>query len=264
MEQWVDYVRNFEFERGNPWVCVASSTAYLVSVLAFRAVFDRVCDHKLELRFISAFHNIVLTLLSGVMFIGTIVGMAERIMQSGFYDFVFGASSGVTHGTLGFTLYVYYWSKYVEFFDTFLMVVKKRPLTLLHVWHHFIICPLTYLWLWDNLCLAWVGFGFNTFIHVFMYSYYVMAQLLNYQPWWKIYITSTQILQFFTVLLTICFWFATMAAGIMHDHATWRVMLISQAVNLTFLYLFVDFYRREYIQKRKRTAATKKATGKTQ
>ena len=39
-------------------------------------------------------------------------------------------------GTLGAVTYVFYLTKYLEYFDTFVLALRKKNIIVLHQWHH--------------------------------------------------------------------------------------------------------------------------------
>lgn len=101
----------------------------------------------------------------------------------------------------------YYFSKFTEFFDTFFFIMRKRydQVSTLHVIHHGIM-PFS---VWWGVKFAPGGhssfFGFlNTFVHIFMYAYYMLAAMgpaVQKYLWWKKYLT---ILQMVNLELKIC------------------------------------------------------------
>ena len=82
------------------------------------------------------------------------------------------------------------------------LVLKKKDLSLLHVFHHFIMAPLPWLWLaYGNWTIIWIGGALNTVVHTFMYGYYFLAVLIpGWRPWWKKYLTSTSPRRFAAVV----------------------------------------------------------------
>ena len=145
---------------------------------------------------------------------------------------------------LAFLLYAHYHNKYVEFLDTFFMVVRKkqRQLTFLHIYHHALM-----VWSWYAVLVfapggdAWFGACLNSFIHVCMYLYYLAAAYNVCCPWKK-YLTQMQMIQFglcgihSAYLLCFC------------DPSTYPVsLIILQAfVMMNMLLLFGNFYRKSY------------------
>ena len=98
-------------------------------------------------------------------------------------------------GRLFFWSYVYYLSKYYEFLDTALLLLKAKPASFLHVFHHTLVVMMAWLWLYSAQTLQWGGLLTNTAVHVVMYLYYYETTQGRF-PWWKKYITSFQIVQF--------------------------------------------------------------------
>jgi len=96
----------------------------------------------------------------------------------------------------------YYFSKFIDFFDSFFFVLRKKfsHLSTLHVVHHGGL-PIA-VWFGPKFVggghTTFCGF-LNCFVHVVMYSYYFLAALGPWiQPylWWKRYITKLQMMQF--------------------------------------------------------------------
>ncbi|XP_023018366.2 very long chain fatty acid elongase AAEL008004 [Leptinotarsa decemlineata] len=105
------------------------------------------------------------------------------------------------------SMYWYFISKYTEFLDTIFFVMRKKyqQITTLHVIHHGIM-PFG----------AWIAAAYspggqvtfvpllNTFVHIIMYSYYLLSALgpeIQKYLWWKKYLTGLQITQFIAVII---------------------------------------------------------------
>lgn len=69
-------------------------------------------------------------------------------------------------------LYLFYVSKYWELGDTFVLLARGKPLTLLHVWHHMSVMVETWAWLQFDMTLGAVGMAVNAGVHVLMYAYF--------------------------------------------------------------------------------------------
>eukprot|EP01112_Ceratiomyxa_fruticulosa_P022223 TRINITY_DN8078_c0_g1_i1.p1 TRINITY_DN8078_c0_g1~~TRINITY_DN8078_c0_g1_i1.p1 ORF type:complete len:294 (-),score=23.79 TRINITY_DN8078_c0_g1_i1:5-847(-) len=218
----------------------------------------------LSLNYVTRVHNFILFVWSFIMFVGTAWGVYLKINNTGPYSLFCEIGRGETKGPLIYFSYIYFISKYYELFDTVIMVLKKKPLTLLHVWHHSIILPLSWSWLVGVWTISWWGIFANTLVHIFMYYYYMVATM-GYSPWWKKYLTTGQIVQFFSVFLFIFAFmyesygnFSLKFGDKIHLDYTQKcsgdlwVVAFSQAVNITFLYLFISFYRSSYTSARPR------------
>ncbi|XP_063532517.1 very long chain fatty acid elongase 7 [Cydia strobilella] len=152
----------------------------------------------------------------------------------------------------------YYFSKFTEFFDTIFFVMRKKfdHVSKLHVIHHGIM-PMS---VWFGVKFTPGGhstfFGMlNTFVHIIMYSYYLLAALgpkVQKYLWWKKYLTALQMVQFvlvffhtFQLLFTEC------------DYPRAFVWWIGMH-SVLFYYLFSDFYKQAYLKKEKAKIAKAK------
>jgi len=213
-------------------------------------------------------HNIILCIWSFIMCYGIITDIIPLVKENGiFWLLCDDKHVKVMKGRLWYWCYIYYLSKYYELFDTILLVFKKKPLVLLHVYHHCVIVILSWSWLQGEWPLCWWGIAFNTLIHVIMYYYYA-ASIWGYKPWWKRYLTSMQLTQFYSVFINIwLFLYVSMQyssfwkfSDLFDISKGWntvngycagdlRSAIISQLVNITFIALFRDFYRKNYKEK---------------
>ncbi|XP_067008093.2 very long chain fatty acid elongase AAEL008004 [Anabrus simplex] len=147
----------------------------------------------------------------------------------------------------------YFMCKIVELLDTVFFVLRKknRQISYLHLWHHTMM----------PIC-AWIGTKFlagghgtllgliNTFVHVIMYTYYLLAALgPQYQKylWWKKYLTTLQMIQFVIVFLHN-------AQLLVYECNYPKTIVVLLTINaLYFLYLFGAFYYRTYVLKKDNT-----------
>lgn len=109
--------------------------------------------------------------------------------------------------TLNLT-WLYLFNKLMDLLDTIFFVLRKkdRQVTFLHLYHHVMMC------LVSMVGVRYVGGGhtifvgiINTFVHVCMYTYYLLAAYdSSYQKniWWKKYITLLQLVSF--LLSSVC------------------------------------------------------------
>lgn len=164
----------------------------------------------------------------------------------------------------------YYFSKFTEFLDTvslkrkknhinsliceiclqifFVLRKKNDHISTLHVIHHGIM-PLS---VWFGVKFTPGGhstfFGFlNTFVHIIMYSYYLIAALgPQYQKyiWWKKYLTALQMVQFVLVMVHA---FQLLFIDCNYPKAfIWWIGMHA----VMFYFLFSNFYKQTYVKKR--------------
>ncbi|KAJ8732828.1 hypothetical protein PYW07_015427 [Mythimna separata] len=151
----------------------------------------------------------------------------------------------------------YYFSKFTEFFDTIFFVMRKKfdHVSKLHVIHHGIM-PMS---VWFGVKFTPGGhstfFGMlNTFVHIVMYSYYLLAALgpkVQKYLWWKKYLTALQMVQFVLVFLH-----AFQLLFIDCDYPRAFVWWIGMHAVL-FYHLFSDFYKQAYLKKAARREKAK-------
>ncbi|CAB0013575.1 unnamed protein product [Nesidiocoris tenuis] len=138
----------------------------------------------------------------------------------------------------------------------FVVRKKQNQVTVLHVWHHsnMVLSTWTYLKYIRGEQAILAGF-INSFVHVVMYSYYLLAALgpsIQRYLWWKKYITKLQLGQFVVIL--------TYLGGLVaFDCKVPRGLTWYMAANtVIFLVLFLNFYRQAYVKKGKEQQESQK------
>jgi len=148
--------------------------------------------------------------------------------------------------------YIYFISKFVEFIDTLCFVARKKfsHVSFLHVVHHGIL-PMS---VWPGA--RWVPGGHstffglcNTFVHFFMYFYYMMAAMgPQYQKyiWWKRHMTNLQMIQFVAIFIHGS---QLLITNDCNYPTAFGYFIAAHAV--LFFVLFAQFYIREYLDRGK-------------
>ncbi|XP_047515659.1 elongation of very long chain fatty acids protein 7-like [Pieris napi] len=143
-------------------------------------------------------------------------------------------------------VYIYFLAKMTELLDTVFFVIRKkeRQITFLHLYHHTVMPMIS----WGATKYYPGGHGtligvINSFVHIIMYSYYMMAALgPKYQRYlfWKKYITTMQMLQF-------CITFIHSSQLLFYEcgYPRWSVVF-TLPNSIFFYYLFYDFYYKAY------------------
>nr|QKO01441.1 fatty acid elongase 7 [Locusta migratoria] len=142
--------------------------------------------------------------------------------------------------------WLYFIVKVTDLLDTVFFVLRKKynQITFLHVYHHAAMVFGT--WIASKYLPGghgtFVGF-LNTFVHVIMYSYYLMT-IINpeYKKsiWWKKHITQLQMTQFLMITVHA-------AQLLFRDcgYPQW-VGYVVVPQNAFMFVLFYDFYRKAY------------------
>lgn len=140
---------------------------------------------------------------------------------------------------------IFYYSKYIEYIDTFFLVmanvadltsVKMR----LHLWHHLITPTIVYT-TWFYPCTGgWIGPLTNGFVHFIMYGYYGISVVFPEIKKWGNYVTYVQLIQFVTVVVYHSIWvIPSMLSGC---EGNGYQLTFNLANYLIFLVLFLYFY----------------------
>ena len=148
--------------------------------------------------------------------------------------------------------------KFWELADTVFLVLKRKPLAFLHVYHHSATALLCFSQLLGKTSVSWVVITLNLAVHVVMYAYYMLTALRIPCPWKKA-VTVMQITQFVLDLSVVYYasynYFVNAypsllgflpssgkgcAAG--KEHAVWSGCCILSS----YLVLFILFYQKTY------------------
>eukprot|EP00177_Eucheuma_denticulatum_P008819 GFKZ01016019.1.p1 GENE.GFKZ01016019.1~~GFKZ01016019.1.p1 ORF type:complete len:326 (-),score=25.09 GFKZ01016019.1:1972-2949(-) len=176
-----------------PHYALMFALSYLIFVLTCAPLFS-LAGFAIKLKPIMRCYNLFMVLLSSYMCIKAIQ-LARTHHDSLFCVPMLDGAAGAEFAQL---VWIFTYSKVVEFLDTVFMIFegRLRQVSFLHVYHHVTI--LTYwfaiTWLAPGSD-AYFSLAGNSFIHVLMYGYYLLASF-GYSPWWKYYITKAQITQF--------------------------------------------------------------------
>jgi len=129
---------------------------------------------------------------------------------------------------LNYWTYIFYLSKFVEYFDTVYLIIKAKPVVppdnsqyLLHIYHHAVTAAIVWMCIHFHFSSSWTGPLTNSFVHILMYGYYFLAEMnkIDRNLGGK-FITPIQIVQFLfclTVAIIEGVWNFT-SGGKCHTH----------------------------------------------
>jgi len=226
------------------------TVGYLISLPLLKFVTEKylapVWDMKLLLKESMILYNVSQVALNGWM----VWKFYDAVVNKG-HPFI-GDLTTVKYGTV-YAIWVHYCDKYLEFFDTYFMVLRGRmdQVSFLHVYHHFSIA---WAW-WIALSLfpggdAYFGALFNSWIHVLMYSYYALSLCKISCPW-KRFLTQAQLVQFTSVVVyTLCMPIFSVDTLEQKHYIAMGVQIWEMA---SLFVLFSLFYKKSYGKKRSTT-----------
>lgn len=167
--------------------------------------------------------------------------------------------------SLDYQMYIFYVSKYWEWIDTYVLLLKNKPVWppsnsqyFLHVFHHATTGAVAWLAWRQELTVAWVGPLTNAFVHMLMYGYYTAVTVFPSVQKFGIYITPIQIFQFMFCLASFVWesgdavFFGSASCGTSKRAAAWMLFTYS-----TYLYFFVKMFADKKAARRAAKAAKK-------
>ncbi|XP_002733299.1 very long chain fatty acid elongase 4-like [Saccoglossus kowalevskii] len=248
--QWVESIAD---PCTNEWPMVKSPLMPLLATIAYLHLIrigQVFMDNKkpLNLKGFMLIYNAFLVGLSTFMFMKFLLAAWPRpefswLCQSVDY------SSNLQPIRLASACWWFYISKYIEFIDTFIFILRKKngQVTFLHLYHH---ATMPFLW-W--FVTKWIAGGsaffsamVNCFVHIIMYTYYTLSAIgPSMQPylWWKRYLTKVQMIQFVTVMLHTAYVIYSNCG-----YPRWPMAFLIIYMASLFI-LFANFYSKTYVTK---------------
>lgn len=162
-------------------------------------------------------------------------------------------------------VFVHFLSKILDFFDTVFILLKRdfKRLSFLHVYHH---ASIILIWGWLLMTDQGNGSGafggaVNSFIHVLMYTHYLIRALGLNNPFKKM-VTQAQLAQFFLCVTHAsgCFGFGIPAWNLQlllraptqhYDNFCFLHAAVQSLYQLSMIILFSKFYKKSYKNKNK-------------
>jgi len=234
------------------WTAVSTAVvSYLAIVFGLREFMKDM--PPLSLRKFFRVHNAFLSVSS----LALLALMMEEILKLWYYVGPYEAFCAPASWTrrLEFYYMINHCLKFVEFLDTVFLVLKKRPLSFLHVFHHSTTAILTFAQFEARFSGSWSVICLNLAVHVVMYYYY-FATAGGANIWWKKHLTTMQIVQFvFDIFLfgfgmyqhfAFTYWPYLPHLGDCAGDAKFAVF--GCALIASFLGLFANFYLQTYMK----------------
>jgi len=198
-------------------------------------------------------HNLLLCIFSFLTFYNTFPLIFNLFRTYGFRDAITnGEFEKLYDGTYGYWSHLFYLSKFYEFADTWIVLLRGKKPIFLQVFHH--IGAVIGMWL-ITITKCTSGYLFvveNSFIHTIMYLYYARS-ILGIQCKNKHFITIAQITQFFLgttggiVQYILC--------GTKMRWEDKFALLYNEIYVFSLIYLFYNFYQQTYKSPRKNKQA---------
>lgn len=186
------------------WLKPATPLLLVVAYLCSEPLLEMACEKlgttgkSTVFKLLMALHNLVLVVFSGAVMVHSWPLVLGYGQQHGWKAAYCDADYSMWNDAkFGFWATVFYLSKYYEFIDTWVLIIKRRKPSLLQVYHHAGIA----ITMWgatvtQGSWVAWVV-CLNSTIHTVMYTYFFFSTLGIKIPGAQ-FLTMAQILQFVT------------------------------------------------------------------
>lgn len=156
---------------------------------------------------------------------------------------IFSINKAYSDNIVYFT-YLHYLSKYLDYFDTYFIILKCKSntqLSFLHVYHH---STIGLIWGYLLLCgdangTASYGCFINSIIHLIMYSHYLVTSM-GYKNPFKKYITQLQLTQFASCIIH------SFIVLLYEKIVPKKYMFLELIYHMSMIVLFKNFYNSSY------------------
>lgn len=223
--------------------------AYYIIIFGGRELLKNRAPLHLNIPF--QIHNLFLTSVSFIILVLMVEELIPIIAENGLFFAI--CNIGAWTQPMMTLYYMNYIVKFIEFIDTFFLVLKHKKLTFLHTYHHGATALLCYTQLVGTTAISWVPITLNLTVHVIMYFYYFLAAR-GIRVWWKEWVTRFQIIQFILDIAFIYFAVYQKAAHLFYPSLPHCGDCVGSATAIfsgcciisSYLFLFIAFYIEVY------------------
>eukprot|EP01018_Ginkgo_biloba_P011944 Gb_34832 [translate_table: standard] len=237
---------------GSSWIFLFTSLALYLFLIGFLKLVLIKRKRPLPFGPIPAIHNFILFIISLIIFVGCWEATAVEIKET---RWIWRKSKSAPEWILCFPLgtrpagrvffwsYTFYLSKYYELLDTFVRIVRKKPLGFLHIFSHMTVVCMCFSWIEFSQSLQILGILTNTLLHMIIYSYFICSSM-GLAPQFKKFVANCQFVGYvltfvgYTGLLRLHFRNVEGCNGM----GAW---LFTALLNGILFLLFLYFHRKE-------------------
>ena len=245
---WAEGTFLTQLNRKYWWAGIAVATVYLISLyLGIKFMKNK---KAFDLKGILAVWNLFLAVFS---IMGTMRLLPHLLyglyINDSTYFFCRSASEAYGQGPAGLWANLFIWSKYVELLDTAFLVVRKKPVSFLHWFHHATV--LMYCWHAGQYQMP-TGIFFatmNYIVHSIMYFYYFLAAVTTPPKWGK-FVTVIQIVQMFGGMFVTGYHYYLLKT-VENCDGSYNNLTAAFLMYMAYMLLFVQFFVGRYMGAKK-------------
>ncbi|KAI6237637.1 Elongation of very long chain fatty acids protein [Aphelenchoides besseyi] len=242
------FAPEYEHKTAEKWF--RNNISLLFQALFLYLTFVAVARHYLrerkgfELRRPLAVWNFALAIFSAIGFYKMLPAFVASYLRHGIVA-TYSTFTEIQEGSCGYWMMLWRLSKIPEFVDTAFLVLRKREITFMHLFHH----------ISTSVCVFFVHEQFseyngliNYFIHAIMYTYFSLSALgFSMSPKFAQFITTVQLIQFIVsefIYLHVAYLSLTNPTITMN----WLPFMITICTISSQLMFWIEFMRVEYFR----------------
>jgi hypothetical protein len=233
------------------WLSFFAAALYVLIVFGGQRIMR---DRKpFDLRGWLAAWNLVLAVFSVAGSLRLIAHLGYGLMLN-HHSYFFCRAAAPAYGKLGpagLWAHLFIWSKYAELIDTLFLILRKKPVSFLHWFHHATV--MIYCWHASQYQMP-TGIFFaamNYVVHSVMYFYYFLAAITKPPRWGKM-VTVMQIAQMFGGMFITGYHYYLLQA-VPNCDGSYENLTAAFVMYTAYMCLFVQFFVERYL-KRQATA----------
>ncbi|KHN79186.1 Putative fatty acid elongation protein 3 [Toxocara canis] len=228
------------------WTVAQLGGAYVIAIFSIQYIMRE--RKAFDLQRALYVWNAMLAIFSIAGFIRLTPTFIGQFRERGFISTFTEVGPCFTDNVAGYWTFLWVVSKIPELIDTIFIVLRKRPLMLMHWYHHACTGYFSFVaYASGNAFMIWIVW-LNFFIHSFMYSYYMLRSMrIRVPPQVAQIITGAQIVQFLITQAIMAYLAILCMTTNANYDVTLKAFLLGAFMEITYTMLWVQFYYVSYI-----------------